>query len=110
MRIRLWQIDEVKDEDRVMYCSLAVLGGMGLPVRQEIYRTVWEPDMEIGTDTGWLEELYSYLNNGKPKPEGYHGRSMSVGDVVEVPEGPMAGAWFCDSYCFAKVAWTMTKE
>lgn len=109
MRIRLWQIDEVKDEDRVMYCSLAVLDGMGLPVRQEIYRTVWEPDMEI-RDRHGLKELYSYLNNGKRKPEGYHGRSMSVGDVVEVPEGPMAGAWFCDSWGFVQIPWTMTKE
>ncbi len=59
------------------------------------------------------EDVYRALNE-RTKPEGYTGRSLSAGDIVEITENKViepsgnedaTGLYFCDSIGFKPCAW-----
>ena len=78
-------------------------GGVDL----ELYYTEDSGTVEASSPLAACEKLFTLYNIDPPK--GYHGRSMSVSDVVclwEVTsrnEAP-ATAWFCDSIGFQRIA------
>ena len=95
MKIKLLQLNTQKAPELAFksYCRALDLGG----VRPENYDTVWEGEIECED----LEAIYRTFN--LCPPEGYHGRSMSVSDVVAVDE---AGAWrefYCDNIGFVEI-------
>ena len=69
---------------------------LGLPreVWREVYRfrTKKEPSLD------WIYHWF----NSPARPDSYEGRSMSVGDIVETPDGKL---WYCDSFGWEEVRW-----
>jgi hypothetical protein len=64
---------------------------------RKMYEAVWEePDGDQDVD---LEEIFERFN--VRKPEGFKGRSMSVGDLVEIG----GKLWFCAVFGFEAVEW-----
>lgn len=65
------------------------------------YKLVWEGEIEVYDDTASeekvLDKLFEQFNVAHPK--NYHGRSMSVSDVV-VLNGTM---YYCDSFGWQKI-------
>lgn len=64
------------------------------------YKLVWEGEeetMEGTDDEAILDLLFTTFNVAHP--EGYHGRSMSVSDVVELD----GVKYFCDSFGWVKI-------
>ena len=68
------------------------------------YHKVWEEDvldsLYFGKDKQTLELLFERFNM-EDKPESYMGRSMSVGDIVEIDNN----VYVCASFGWNKVAW-----
>jgi antirestriction protein ArdC len=64
------------------------------------YELIFSGTLEDGVT---LEDLYVRFNEGK-KPEGYHGHSMSVSDVVVLKQNGVETAHFCDSIGFVEVS------
>lgn len=61
-----------------------ILIGLYTPIEHEftsLYVKVWEGD--IGTND--LEDIFDKFNVDRPKD--YNGRSMTSGDIVELPDG-----------------------
>lgn len=65
-----------------------------------VYRTEKEPSLD------WIYRLF---NRGQgvstgclPMPADFEGRSLSVSDIVETPDGAL---WFCDSFGWKRVRW-----
>ena len=58
--------------------------------------------VEASSQPAACEKLYEIYNVNRP--EGYHGRSMSVSDVVVLwnneTDPPQRGRWYCDSFGF----------
>lgn len=70
-------------------------GGVDLDEYEPVYSdTIYS----FGTTSAMLEFLFTLFNHRHP--EDYHGRSMSVSDVIVFGDGT---AWFCDSVGFIKV-------
>lgn len=96
MRIKLYQINMDRDDDRVAFIRLDNLpkfqNGVAQP-NPKIYNLVFSGDVPCKT----LEDVYTMFNLNPPY--GYVGRSMSVSDVVEVDRK----FHFCDSIGFKEV-------
>lgn len=73
------------------------------------------PDDYFTADYGIIK-AYSELDacdklyrryNADDRPRGYHGRSMSVSDIVELfdnaEDEPVKSIWFCDSFSFIRI-------
>lgn len=101
MKIRVYQINSDRDEHRVMFLSHDRLERFqGSPdVDSSIYDKVYEKEVACSN----LEDIYTMLNIDHPSD--YHGRSLSVSDVVEVVESENMpqGFYFCDSVGFKQV-------
>lgn len=98
MRIKIYQIDMDRDDERIAFESLDNLKrytGRAV-VKREIYDMAYE--CEVGEDVT-LEDIYCTFNMNHP--EDYRARSISVSDVVETP----AGLFFCDSFGWKKIEW-----
>lgn len=102
MNVKLYQIDMERDQNRICFMDYS-----SLPQFQHtqaidcaIYDKVF--DGELQTES--LEGLYEIFN--LHHPEGYHGRSMSVSDVVQISDakGTADGFYFCDSIGFKPVS------
>lgn len=68
----------------------------------EDYEDVYEGEIEVQpkeTVQETLERIFEMFNADE-RPAYYHGRSLSVGDVVEI-DGE--SVWFCDSLGFRNV-------
>lgn len=80
MKIRIYQINSDRDENRMMFLSHDRLERFqGSPeVDSKIYDKVYDKEVDCSN----LEEVYTLLNIDHP--EDYRGRSLSVSDVVEV--------------------------
>lgn len=108
MRIRIFQINEEKDKNRVLFMgfeSLPLCQGTSEP-DSEIYDKVFDGDVERSS----LEGVYEMFN--RAHPEEYRGRSLSVSDVVEVISSPNeeAGFYFCDHFGFKKTHFGHSKS
>lgn len=71
-----------------------------------LYRPADIGTVEADRPTEACEKLFG-LYNADYRPNGYTGRSMSVGDVVRLWDADDANAactaWFCDSFGFKKL-------
>ena len=100
MKIKIFQIDHEKDENRVRFMSYDFTEKFG-GFNPDIYRNVFDGDVQ----TNDLEGVYRIFNTDE-RPETYHGSSLSVSDVVEVQDDTSTtkkGFYFCDSIGFKKV-------
>ena len=95
MDITIYQIDPDRDQNGVLFGALDQLEKwQGSPeVDAGIYGKAFEGEI----DAKDLEEIYEIFN--LDKPDGYHGRSLSVSDVVAVrdPGSKKTDYFFCDS-------------
>lgn len=108
MKIRVYQINVERDSKRLRYSSLfefKALAGREW-VESNIYDMVWEAEVEDD-----LESVYSMLN-GRYRPEGYHGRSLSVSDVIEVIESESikTGYYYVDNIGFKRIVFKEGEE
>ena len=101
MKIRIFQINSDKDEQRVMFMSHDRLERFqgSAEVDSKIYDKVYDKEVDCSN----LEAIYAMLNIDHPAD--YRGRSLSVSDVVEVCESDTVpqGFYFCDSFGFRQV-------
>ena len=104
MRIRIYQIDLEKDSERLAFESLSHMERIhgSREVNSAIYQLTYDGSVECGD----LEGVFRIFNVAHP--EDYRGRSLSVSDVVEVIESDSvdSGFYYCDSFGFAKIAFT----
>jgi len=101
MKIRVYQINSDKDENRMMFMAydrLELFQGSS-EIDCKIYDKVYDKEVDCSN----LEEVYTLLNIHRPAD--YEGRSLSVSDVVEVYESDAvpSGFYFCDSVGFKQV-------
>ncbi len=96
MKIRIFQIDHDKDEQRVRFMDLDFTNKYG-GVNSEAYHQVYGGTVIADG----LEDIFRMCNEGHPP--GYFGHSLSVSDVVEICEGREKGFYFCDSVGFKKL-------
>ena len=98
MKIAIYQINNLKDENRVMFADHDYIKkqypGDGIP--SQIYYKVWEGEVR---DDATLEDIYYWFNMDHPAD--FCGHSLSVSDVVELPDG----LHFCDSIGWKPVVW-----
>ena len=101
MNIRIYQINLGRDSDRVAFQDLEHLPEYqgSANVNSALYDCVFEGDVDCAT----LEDVFRVFNLEHPAE--YTGRSLSVSDVVEIPEdqGVEAGFYFCNSIGFPRV-------
>ncbi len=105
MEVKLYQINMDRDTEGRAFMSQEALARMGADpkvIDSSIYDCVY--DGEIDGDT--LGDIFATFNFNYP--ENFHGRSMSVSDVVvtELVKGKQA-AYFCDSIGFTNVEFDM---
>ena len=108
MKVRIWQSPNIE----FMFRTAEKMEERGHSLQRlpnQEYRCVYEGHL-------WAfrcEDVYRALNE-RNKPSGYTGRSLSVGDVVEIienaplePDGSedAPGLYFCDSIGFKPCAW-----
>ena len=98
MKIAIYQINNLKDENRVMFADhdyiMKQYPGDGIP--GQIYYKVWEGEVR---DDATREDIYCWFNMDHPAD--FCGHSLSVSDVVELPDG----LHFCDSIGWKPVVW-----
>lgn len=73
-------------------------------VDMDLYTCVDFGSVEADNPAQACETLFAAYN-GDDKPAGYHGRSMSVSDIVCLKERWAASetVWFCDTFGFKEV-------
>ena len=107
MDITIYQIDPDRDQNRVMFESLDRLEKRqgSSAVDAGIYGRAFDGEIEPKD----LEEIYEIFN--LDKPDGYHGRSMSVSDVIAVRshEDGCTQYYFCDSIGFKQISFEESK-
>ena len=107
MKIKIYQIDMDRDENRVKFSRLELLKMLqgSSKVNPEIYDLVYESNVDCKN----LEDVFRMFNLAHP--EDFRGHSLSVSDVVEIGEGEAIakGFYFCDSFGFQKVDFDSSK-
>ena len=107
MNIRIYQINQERDTNQVMFMNTDYLVHKFNEVKpnSSSYDLVFEGKVDRNT----LEGVYQMFN--LDHPAGYVGRSLSVSDVVEVIDGARVppGFYFCDSFGFTKVPFEPNK-
>lgn len=93
MKIELYQIQEEKDKNRLMFMDSDWVMSHG-GIDYDSYELAFEGEV----DAKRLEDIYVIFNRNHP--EGYTGRSMSVSDIVYADN---LGTFFCDSIGFKAV-------
>ena len=108
MKIKIFQINMDRDENRVKFSRfeiLKILQGSS-KVNPEIYDLVYASDVDCKN----LEDVYKMFNLAHP--EDFRGHSLSVSDIVEVSDSKLVanGFYFCDSFGFQKVEFDSSKS
>lgn len=108
MHVKIWQSPNIE----FMFSNAGRMEKRGHSLNQlpsQEYSCVYEGNLWAFS----CEDVYRALNE-RAKPEGYTGRSLSVGDIVEIvenaplqPDGTedTPGLYFCDSVGFKPCAW-----
>ena len=101
MDVKIYQINMDRDTKGVAFIGYVALPRFQdtLDINSSIYDKVYDAPVEAKT----LEDIYRIFNI--EHPEDYRGRSLSVSDIVEIPEGSdiEPGFYFCDTIGFTKV-------
>ena len=94
MKIKIYQIDMDRDENRVKFCRFEILERLqgSSKVNPEIYDLVYASDVDCKN----LEDVYATFNLNHPVD--FRGHSLSVSDVVEIGEGEAIAKGICDYY------------
>ena len=95
----IYQINDNADNARyIKFSGLDLIEEMGLKVTRDLYKKVYDGEIEDFTNADEvLEELYMKFQGAKP--DGYTGHSLSVSDVIELD----GKAYYCDSYGFTEI-------
>lgn len=98
MKIKIYQITPEKDTRDLKFMRLSFVERHG-GVDPSEYALAFEGEV----DARDLEDVYVIFNDCAKTPTGYRGHSLSVSDVIVTEDG----AYFCDSFGFAKlpIAW-----
>lgn len=96
MRIRVFQINEEKDENALEFMGYDTAMKKG-GIDPAIYRQVYGGMVNCAD----IEGIFTLCNTSCPP--GYYGHSMSVSDVVEICDGKHKGFYYCDSIGFKKI-------
>lgn len=94
--IEIWQTD---DRNKMFVGSrIAKREGWKI-VKDKSYKLVYKGEVDVdGNGNAALEQIYSKFQG--TKPEGYNGRSISVGDMVKMD----GDTHFVDDYGFTKLS------
>ena len=107
MNIRIYQINTKRDPNRICFMDYEHLEQFqgSKEIDSKIYDKIYEADVDCKT----LEDVYQLFNLSHPAD--YHGRSLSVSDIVEVcsSENVTPGFYFCDSFGFQEVQFDPSK-
>ena len=91
MKVRVYQIDLERDINRLAFMDYEFAHEHGL--KPELYDLVFDGELEANV----LDDIYMVLNIGF-KPKGYHGRSLSVSDIVEIIKDKESAFFYCDPF------------
>jgi len=100
MHIKIYQIDQDRDEKHAKFCGLKDLRQLGATVRPDTYNEVFDGEVDCKN----LESVYQIFNLNHP-PD-FRGHSMSISDVVEIvdsPDNELRGCFFCDEIGFESI-------
>lgn len=101
MNIRIYQINLDRDVNRVAFDGMEYLERFhgSTEIDSSIYDKVYDGEADCQS----LEGVFGMFNTALPAD--YHGRSLSVSDVVEIVEAENVkpGFYFCDSIGFKEV-------
>ena len=102
MKIKIYQINMGRDENRIAFLSMDELEHSTDP-SEDIDSSIYDNVFDGEVDCNDLEDVYQKFN--LDHPYGYKGRSLSVSDIVEVKEadGVAPGFYYCDNIGFCKV-------
>jgi len=96
MRLRIYQIDPDKDQNRVKFRPYKDVD----EVDPSIYKKVFDAE----ADVEHLEGAFYLFNNADPHPL-FYGHSMAMSDMVVTDEG----SFYCDSIGFQKIDFDESK-
>ncbi|MBP5581500.1 MAG: hypothetical protein J6X85_06920, partial [Ruminococcus sp.] len=102
MRIRVFQINDVKDADKLKFMSYETVM-KSASVDANIYHQVYGGTVNCSD----LEGVFSLCNT--TFPSGYYGHSLSVSDVIEICDGERKGFYYCDVVGFEKIDFDISK-
>ena len=97
MKVRIYQIVPEEETLDILFCSLEETLEKG-PIRSDCYECVYEGEFQ----TMDPEDIYVIFNTNLPSD--YHGRSLSVSDIVELERDGICTFFFCDSVGFQPVS------
>lgn len=102
MYINIYQIDEVKDENRLSFESYEKAIKTAGKIDPKIYKKVFSGKVECNN----LESVFTLFNLNPPLD--HQGHSLSVSDIVEVTEksssdNPSVGFYYCDNIGFKRI-------
>ena len=97
MKVRIYQIVPEEETLDILFCSLEETLGKG-PIRSDCYECVYEGEFQ----TMDPEDIYVIFNTNLPSD--YHGRCLSVSDIVEFERDGIRTFFFCDSVEFQPVS------
>ena len=110
MKIRIFQINLSRDTNRVAFLDIITNSGKSV-VDPSIYDLVYDGDIETtkSSTTEILEDVFITFNVAKPT--GYHARSLSVSDVVEIYEhkGSINRFYFCRNLGWEQISFDASK-
>ena len=96
--ITIFQVNIERDEDRVCFLGISGLNALRKEIKPEAYDKVWEGDIPYTN----FDDLFFTFNFDLPA--GYHGRSMSVSDIIRIQcEDNEPEFWFCDNFGFKQI-------
>lgn len=90
--------DEVDNKRDIIFESLNNLHKRGFSVDSRNYKSVYTGILGEDKD---LEDLFEMFN--VDHPEDFHGRSMSVSDVIVFTDDHVSKAYYVDSFGFKEV-------
>lgn len=105
-----YKIYQVKREYLREYGFLSVYYHWDIPFTGGIPREIWELVYTYRTRKNLsLDRIYAIFNqkDDTPMPDDYTGRSLSVSDIVEDPDGVK---WYCNSIGWRRVRWEEEAE
>ena len=101
-----YKIYQVRKEHLREYGFRSVYHHWDLPFVAGVPKDIWELAYTYRTRKNLtLDRIYAIFNQqceDIPMPDDYNGRSMSVSDIVEDPDGSL---WYCNSIGWRHVRW-----